>query len=326
MFEQYRSPALFVSKDAVLECYSVGKTTGLVIDIGGAGTTLTPVLDGWAEVKGINKTVIGGRYMDSHLLNIMKRRQMQAANFSSSSSSSSSSAPFTMSPQFRVAKTVVGDRITNVSVIDVKNVHPTYDAYMNLEVTREIKEFACRMADTVVNEFDPRFCNLPVQQYELPDGSIVDIGVERFLVPEILCDWSPVDIYQADVAALGLAPDASSDSSPSVKSIPRLALDSILKCDMDCHTSLLSSLVVAGGGSSIEGIPDRMRSEVEQLVHSSAPNAWKVKMTAAGNNERALSCWIGGSILGSLGSFHEMWMTKAEYAEYGSSLIDKKCP
>jgi actin-related protein len=112
----------------------------------------------------------------------------------------------------------------------------------------------------------------------------------------------------------------------SLKTIPKMALDSILKCDTDSHSSLLAGLVVAGGGSSIDGVPDRLRAEIEQLVHSSAPSAWKVKMTAAGNNERPLSCWIGGSILASLGSFHEMWMTKAEYAEFGSSLVDKKCP
>lgn len=39
-----------------------------------------------------------------------------------------------------------------------------------------------------------------------------------------------------------------------------------------------------------------------------------------------VSTWLGGSILGSLGSFHEMWLSKAEYEEGGAQLIDKKCP
>lgn len=47
---------------------------------------------------------------------------------------------------------------------------------------------------------------------------------------------------------------------------------------------------------------------------------------AAGPTERGLCAWLGGSILASLGSFHDMWMTKQEYAEYGSLLIDRKCP
>ena len=47
MFEKYGSPALFLAKDAVLSCYSCGKTTALVVDIGASGTVTTPILDGW---------------------------------------------------------------------------------------------------------------------------------------------------------------------------------------------------------------------------------------------------------------------------------------
>ena len=49
-------------------------------------------------------------------------------------------------------------------------------------------------------------------------------------------------------------------------------------------------------------------------------------MIAAHNQERKLSSFLGGSIVGSLGSFHEMWMSNEEYAEHGTSLIHKKCP
>ena len=34
----------------------------------------------------------------------------------------------------------------------------------------------------------------------------------------------------------------------------------------------------------------------------------------------------GGSILASLGSFQQMWMSKAEFEEHGASLIHKKAP
>jgi actin-related protein len=34
----------------------------------------------------------------------------------------------------------------------------------------------------------------------------------------------------------------------------------------------------------------------------------------------------GGSILASLGSFQQMWMSKAEYEEHGASLILRKAP
>jgi len=34
----------------------------------------------------------------------------------------------------------------------------------------------------------------------------------------------------------------------------------------------------------------------------------------------------GGSILASLGSFQQMWMSKQEYEEHGAGMIHKKAP
>ena len=42
--------------------------------------------------------------------------------------------------------------------------------------------------------------------------------------------------------------------------------------------------------------------------------------------ERRFSVWIGGSILASLGTFQQMWMSKAEYEEHGANLILRKAP
>lgn len=39
-----------------------------------------------------------------------------------------------------------------------------------------------------------------------------------------------------------------------------------------------------------------------------------------------LSLRAGGSILASLGSFQQMWMSKQEYEEHGPALIHRKAP
>ena len=53
----------------------------------------------------------------------------------------------------------------------------------------------------------------------------------------------------------------------------------------------------------------------------------KVKVVAPSTpQERRFSVWIGGSILASLGSFQQLWMSKAEYDEHGASAIQRKCP
>ena len=37
--------------------------------------------------------------------------------------------------------------------------------------------------------------------------------------------------------------------------------------------------------------------------------------------ERHYASWIGGSILSICGSFQQLWISKAEYSEYGSLSI-----
>lgn len=85
----------------------------------------------------------------------------------------------------------------------------------------------------------------------------------------------------------------------------------------------LSSASCAGGSSVFTGMKDRVQKEVLEI----APQAAKVKtQTAPSQQEAKFSAWLGGSILGCLGSFHQMWMSKQEYAEHGAALIHRKSP
>jgi len=58
-------------------------------------------------------------------------------------------------------------------------------------------------------------------------------------------------------------------------------------------------------------------------ISAFAPNSMKVKVIAA--PERKYSVWIGGSILGSLSTFADMWITREEYDECGAGIVHRKC-
>lgn len=49
-------------------------------------------------------------------------------------------------------------------------------------------------------------------------------------------------------------------------------------------------------------------------------------LAATAPAERRFAVWIGGSILASLGSFQQLWMSKQEYEESGAHGIHRKCP
>ncbi|KAG7165412.1 Actin-like 14 [Homarus americanus] len=67
------------------------------------------------------------------------------------------------------------------------------------------------------------------------------------------------------------------------------------------------------------GIADRMQKEITSL----APSTMKIKIIAP--PERKYSVWIGGSILASLSTFQQMWISKQEYDESGPSIVHRKC-
>merc|ERR1712098_1038692 len=80
--------------------------------------------------------------------------------------------------------------------------------------------------------------------------------------------------------------------------------NSIMKCDVDIRKDLYANTVLSGGTTMYPGIADRMQKEVTAL----APRTMKIKIIAP--PERKYSVWIGGSILASLSTFQQMWISK----------------
>ncbi|KAI5089823.1 actin, alpha cardiac muscle 1 [Silurus meridionalis] len=82
---------------------------------------------------------------------------------------------------------------------------------------------------------------------------------------------------------------------------------------------LYANNVLSGGTTMYPGIADRMQKEITAL----APSTMKIKIIAP--PECKYSVWIGGSILASLSTFQQMWITKQEYVEAGPSIVHRKC-
>src|SRR6185437_4282541 len=81
----------------------------------------------------------------------------------------------------------------------------------------------------------------------------------------------------------------------------------IMKCDVDIRKDLYCNVVLSGVNTMFPGIADRMQKELTAL----APSTMKIKIIAP--PERKYSVWIGGSILASLSTFQQMWISKEEY-------------
>jgi actin len=128
---------------------------------------------------------------------------------------------------------------------------------------------------------------------------VITIGNERFRCPEVL--FKPSLIGKED------------------DGVHQLTYDSIMKCDVDIRKDLYGNIVLSGGTTMFEGIAERMEKEIVAL----APSSMKIKIVAP--PERKYSVWIGGSILASLSTFQQMWISKQEYDESGPQIVHRKC-
>ena len=71
-----------------------------------------------------------------------------------------------------------------------------------------------------------------------------------------------------------------------------------------------------------DDVPGDRRGTKNEL-RAVVSNAMQVTITAP--PERQYSVWIGGSILSSLNTFAEMWITKEEYDVAGPGIVHIKC-
>jgi len=172
------------------------------------------------------------------------------------------------------------------------------------EIAKRIKEDLCYVAMDPIAEMES-FKNSPAnnKDFVLPDGQVINVGSQMFRCPEAL--FKPMDIGK------------------EMPSFPEIAVISIKKCDLDVRKDLYSNIVLSGGTTMFRGIAERLHKDI--TGHQDVPHAMKDKVKVVAPGERKFLVWIGGSILSSLSTFQNMWITLQEYQETGSTIVHRKC-
>lgn len=358
LMEEMNVPAAFLARDAALACYGCGNTKGTVVDIGYGGTVVTPVFDGYVEEKGIRTSPMGVLAMDQAIVSNLDQLAKpspflplyQVRKYSRRSDSFHRLARLDVARQAREA----GAGATVATTSAESAVHAPHAPYklpdgqtvnvpakMRLgvsdllfgkdeaSVSAREEAVASRQKDLAAlvaaasHAEDDEDAKLHKELYSEADA----VGLpQRKKAREMKkkVEFSNRHLQRACVPYLQSETEYMS-SSP----ISAMVNDAAFSCDRDQQAQLLGNVVLAGGGACIgptdQAVPEMLKDQVEAIIHTHTPN-WRVKVLSPGMQERAVLSWLGGSILGSLGTFHDMWVTKSEYDEWGPAIVNRKCP
>ena len=207
-------------------------------------------------------------------------------------------APNEINPQYVVKQRVTSsmpDVPTNPILRDRAQLKVTesWHAYQQERILHNMKEEFCAVLDAHSDiQYPPLHIQIlanlsyvrPSKLFEFPDGSST---------------VNPIVRYKAATALF--IPESPSLNVPPPLALPDMIRTSLGACDPDIRPTLMNNIIVTGGTSLLQGMTSRIEQEMQRDTAS------KIRIHAAGNGmERICGKWIGGSILASLGSFHQL--------------------
>lgn len=296
--EEWGTPAFYLQKTGVLAAFAAGKASGVVVDVGASHTSVTPVLDGMVLKKGVQKSPLAGNFISNQIRLLFKQAQPEIP----------------LTPHYLVRSKTQVDAGAPAQAIYRNFDTPPSDSFRRYQEERVLTEFK----ESVVELYPQRVPSTPNEEllkgqpgrpFEMPDGWNQVFTAQRFKAAE--------GLFEASAAQV----DAENPRPKDDQTIMRLVQAAVNSVDTDQRPTLLGNIVVTGGSTLLYRFTDRLQHEVN-VTYPSTRN--KVIATSS-VPERKYGAWVGGSILASLGSFHQLWISKKEYEEHGPNIVEKRC-
>ncbi|KAL7077657.1 hypothetical protein ACQ4LE_003193 [Meloidogyne hapla] len=292
LFEKYNVPSFYLFKNAALAAFASGRTAGLIVDSGATHTSAIPVYDGHCITNAVVRSPVGGDFLVEQCRKMLIKENVELV------------------PYYKVASKKEVKEGEEPIWTQRKNpplITKSYEKFMEDQLVEDLIHSTMQLCETPLDvEFMDK---LPAVSFGFPCGYLRDFHAERAKIPEALFDLKHADLNEEERASL--------------INVAQIALMSCGMCDVEIRPSLYSNLMVTGGNSLIMGFTDRLNHDLAQKCLSTQ----KIRVSSAPTTaERRFGAWIGGSIVSSLGTFQQLWISKGEYEESGRQIVERKCP
>ncbi|CAN6299241.1 unnamed protein product [Urochloa humidicola] len=194
-----------------------------------------------------------------------------------------------------------GVELTNLFARELKKSNPSLNLDAS-DVERLKEQYACCTEDQLAFEALESSCQ--PERHTLPDGQVITIEKERYIVGEAL--------FQPSI--LGLEDYG----------IVHQLVTSVSNVSSEYHRQLLENTMLCGGTASMTGFEDRFQSEANLSASAICPSLVKPPEYMPENLAR-YSAWMGGAILAKVVFPQNQHVTKGEYDETGPFIVHKKC-
>lgn len=235
-FEKFKLPGMFLARSSVLSAFSVGKSTGLVIDVGSSKTSVVPIHDGYVLKKGVQFQGIGGDFVSEQII-----RHFEKSNVA-------------IVPQYLISsKSPVEPALPPVYEEYSDRKSSTSESYHNMQVLKTVDDFKETVCGVSEGPFNPNhLIKKATKNYEFPNGYNNAFRIERFRLVEGLFDPRYIIRSSEEDAA------TAQSHAPMIHMI-RSALNNV---DIDLRSLLLSNIVLMGGSTLMPGFGDRIYNEL----------------------------------------------------------------
>lgn len=337
-FENFEFSGIYLAKSPTCVSFQQGRSNCLVVDLGHDSVLVTPVIDGICLLKSSMKTNYGGKFLSNEIQDYLidTKKVVMEPSFKIKSKIPTT-YPDPPKYELKNNNTIPTSSSSSLSqsFLEFQNEKIYHNFKEILEVPEKNSSSGTTTTTTTTNKDSSRL-------FELPTGQ--SIVIDRFKIAESIFDPT---IYKFTNSKLSFPPnngeisitqaneyrplkrvrkndDDEEDSNQStpkpevnIRGISQLISHTLSNIDIDLRASLANNIIVTGGVSLISQLTERLYLEL-----SNNNPGLKIRLHAVGNStERINQAWIGGSVLASLGTFHQMWVTKEEYNEVGVDRI-----
>ncbi|KAJ6233052.1 brahma associated protein 55kd [Anaeramoeba flamelloides] len=308
LFEKFQIPALYFAHDAVLSLFALGKSSGLVVDLGST-TRVVPVHEGYILRSGIGTSQMGSILIEDlyrHLLHTRGTPNLEHKYFSKN--------------QNKNYNTNTSNQMNLNGGFQYRKSHNQFFDHLIYKDMKESLSNVVQDKDIIIEliQNGSNSSNYVDLNYELPNKMLLaDLQLDSSLIVET---WFSENNY-LNKNGLNVSHLNPNFSSNNIVPIQDLVAHSINNSLTDIKQSLSECILFTGGGALTKGIIPRAEKEIQNKMFKNS----NCKVIQFENSiETRFSSWIGGSILSSLTFFQHLWISKKQYQENGPQIVEEK--